>query len=252
MEYTVNRLAALAGVTVRTLHWYDKIGLLHPCRVTDAGYRLYGPREVDALQSILFYRALDVPLRQIAVLLEAPPSGRMAALEGHRAALLEKRAQLDALLATLDKTIEQEEGKRTMTDKEKFEGFKRRLIEDNEAQHGREVREKYGDSAADASNAQLMGLTQQQYDAMQALEAQLRTALAAAVRAGLNPAGEEGARIAALHREWLGFTWPTYSKQAHRGLAEMYVADERFTAYYDGEVPGCARFLRDAIAHYTE
>ena len=103
MEYTVNGLARLAGVSVRTLHWYDEIGLLRPARVTEAGYRMYGPDEVDALQSILFYRALGVPLKQIGALMADASAGRLAALQSHRAALLCRRAQLDALLATLDK-----------------------------------------------------------------------------------------------------------------------------------------------------
>ena len=79
MEYTVNGLARLAGVSVRTLHWYDEIGLLRPARVTEAGYRMYGPDEVDALQSILFYRALGVPLKQIGALMADASAGRLAA-----------------------------------------------------------------------------------------------------------------------------------------------------------------------------
>ena len=159
MEYTVNGLARLAGVSVRTLHWYDEIGLLRPARVTEAGYRMYGPDEVDALQSILFYRALGVPLKQIGALMADASAGRLAALQSHRAALLCRRAQLDALLATLDKTILTEEGKCAMTDAEKFEGFKQKLVAENEAEYGTEARGKYGDMAVDASNARLMGLS---------------------------------------------------------------------------------------------
>lgn len=251
MEYTVNGLARLAGVSVRTLHWYDEIGLLRPARVTEAGYRMYGPAEVDALQSILLYRALDVPLKKIGALMADTSAGRLAALEGHRTALLMRRAQLDALLTTLDKTILTEEGKCTMTDAEKFEGFKQKLVDENEAQYGAETREKYGDAAVEASNAKLMGLSPEQYDAMQAVGAQINAALTAAVRAGEAPGGPEGRRIAGLHKQWLCYTWPKYTPQAHRGLAEMYVADERFTAYYDAETPGCAAFLRDAVAAFT-
>ena len=237
MEYTVKQLAGLAGVSVRTLHYYDEIGLLPPARVTQAGYRLYGPAQVDALQSILFYRALGVPLKQIGALMADASAGRLAALQSHRAALLCRRAQLDALLATLDKTILTEEGKCAMTDAEKFEGFKQKLVAENEAEYGAEARGKYGDTAVDASNAKLM--------------ARINAALAAAVRAGEAPDGPEGRRIAGLHKQWLCFTWPKYTPKAHLGLAEMYVADERFTAYYDAETPGCAAFLRDAVAAFT-
>ena len=243
MEYTVNGLARLAGVSVRTLHWYDEIGLLRPARVTEAGYRMYGPDEVDALQSILFYRALGVPLKQIGALMADASAGRLAALQSHRAALLCRRAQLDALLATLDKTILTEEGKCAMTDSEKFEGFKQKLVAENEAEYGAEARGKYGDTAVDASNAKLMGLSPEQYGEMQKLSARINAALAAAVRAGEAPDGPEGRRIAELHKQWLCFTWPKYTPKAHLGLAEMYVADERFTAYYDAETPGCAAFF---------
>ena len=92
MEYTVNGLARLAGVSVRTLHWYDEIGLLRPARVTEAGYRMYGPDEVDALQSILFYRALGVPLKQIGALMADASAGRLAALQSNGAAALPARA----------------------------------------------------------------------------------------------------------------------------------------------------------------
>lgn len=250
-EYTVSELGKLAGVSVRTLHWYDEIGLLRPQTVTQAGYRLYGAAQVDALQSILFYRTLGVPLKKVAALLAASAQNRAEALQSHRNALLAQRAQIDALLTTLDKTILAEKGEIAMTDKEKFEGFKQQLVDENEAKYGKEVRGKYGDETVDASNAKMMNLTAEQYQAMQTLGADINAALAAAVRAGEAPAGSEGQRIAAMHKEWLGYTWPKYTKQAHAGLAQMYVADERFTTYYDTEVKGCAQFLCDAVAAFT-
>lgn len=250
-EYTVSELAKLAGVSVRTLHWYDEIGLLRPQTITQAGYRMYGAAQVDALQSILFYRALGVPLKQVAALLAANAQSRAQTLQSHRSALLARRTQIDALLTTLDKTISAEKGEIAMTDKEKFEGFKKQLVEENEAKYGKEVRGQYGDEAVDASNAKMMNLTGEQYQAMQALGADINTALAAAVQAGEDPKGAEGRRIAALHKAWLGYTWPKYTKQAHAGLAQMYVADERFTAYYDAAEKGCAQFLCDAVAAFT-
>lgn len=131
--------------------------------------------------------------------------------------------------------------------KESFEAFKKQTVEENEARYGTEIREKYGDEAVDASNAKLMGLSETEYLTWTALGAQIQTSLEQAVRAGVDPAGEAGAAIASLHRKWLSYTWKRYSPRAHCGLAEMYVADERFTAHYDSAVPGCARFLRDAI-----
>lgn len=134
-----------------------------------------------------------------------------------------------------------------MEDKAKFEGMKRDLVERSEREHGTEVRERWGDSAADAANRKMLNLSEAEFDRFQALAAQINTELESAVKAGLDPSGEAGQRIYQLHREWLGFTWNFYTPEAHRGLAEMYVADERFRSHYDGNVTGCAAWLRDAI-----
>lgn len=252
MEYTVKALAELAGVTPRTLRWYDQKGLLKPRRTTEAGYRLYGPEEVDRLQAILFYKELGLELEAVREILDAPGFDRLAALQSHLAALEARRQRLDALILTVEKTIDEAKGGTPMSDKEKFEAFKRRAVEANEERYGKEVREKYGDKAAEGSNAKLLSMTEEEHRQWKALEEEILSALAAAVRSGEDPAGAEGRRIAELHRRWLCCTWTAYTPQAHRGLAELYTADARFTAYYDREVPGCAAFLRQAVQAYTE
>lgn len=252
MEYTVKALAELAGVTPRTLRWYDQKGLLRPRRTTEAGYRLYGPEEVDRLQDILFYKELGLGLEAVRELLDAPGFDRLAALQSHLTELEARRERLDALILTVEKTIDEAKGGRPMTDKEKFEAFKRRAVEANEEQYGEEIREKYGPEAVEASNSRILSMTEEEHGQWRALEAEILSALAAAVRDREDPAGPEGRRIAELHRRWLSCTWTAYTPQAHRGVAELYTADERFTAYYDKEVPGCAAFLRDAVRAYTE
>ena len=252
MEYTVKALAELAGVTPRTLRWYDQKGLLRPRRTTEAGYRLYGPEEVDRLQNILFYKELGLGLEAVRELLDAPGFDRLAALQSHLAELEARRERLDALILTVEKTIDEAEGGRPMTDKEKFEAFKRRAVEANEEQYGEEIREKYGPEAVEASNSRILSMTEEEHGQWRALEAEILSALAAALRSGEDPAGPEGRRIAELHRRWLSYTWTAYTPQAHRGVAELYTADQRFTVYYDKEVPGCAAFLRDAVRAYTE
>ena len=251
MEYTVKALAALAGVTPRTLRWYDQKGLLKPRRLTQAGYRLYGPEEVNRLQAILFYKELGLELSAIRALVDAPDFDRLAALQSHLTELESRRQRLDALILTVRKTIDEAAGGSKMSDKEKFEAFKRRAVEANEAKYGREIREKYGDAQVDRANANVLALSEEEYAQWKALGEEIQSALAAAVRAEQDPAGQEGRRIAGLHRRWLSYSWETYTPQAHRGLGELYTADQRFTAYYDREVPGCAAFLRDAIRAYT-
>ncbi|WP_300411496.1 MerR family transcriptional regulator [uncultured Oscillibacter sp.] len=252
MEYTVKALAELAGVTPRTLRWYDQKGLLRPRRTTEAGYRLYGPEEVDRLQDILFYKELGLGLEAVRELLDAPGFDRLAALQSHLTELEARRERLDALILTVEKTIDEAKGGRPMTDKEKFEAFKRRAVEANEERYGEEIRRKYGPEAVEGANTKLLSMTEEEHGQWRALEAEILSALAAAVRDREDPAGPEGRRIAELHRRWLSCTWTAYTPQAHRGVAELYTADERFTAYYDKEVPGCAAFLRDAVRAYTE
>lgn len=252
MEYTVLKLGQLAGVSTRTLRYYDEIGLLKPGRITESGYRVYGEREVDALQQILFYRELDMSLTDIKAILSSPSFDRLGALNSHLAALKKRRERLDRLIGSVEKTIAHEKGSMKMSDKEKFDAFKKDLVRENEQKYGREIREKYGDQAVNESNAKMMGLSQEDYDRMQSLAQQLTQGLEQAVLSGADPAGETGLRLAQLHREWLSFTWKQYSKEAHLGLADMYVQDERFTAYYDKQVKGCAAFLREAIAAYVK
>lgn len=251
MEYTVKALADLAGVTPRTLRWYDRIGLLKPLRTTEAGYRLYGPKQLDRLQDILFYRELGLDLASIRTILDDPAFDRQAALQSHLTELKDRRARLDELILTVQRTIDNIKGGTKMTDQEKFDAFKRRVVAANEAAFGQELRQRYGDEEADRANACVLALTQEEYEAWKALGGEIHAALAAAVGAGADPAGPEGQRIAQLHRRWLSYSWEAYTPQAHAGLAELYVSDPRFTAYYDREVSGCAAFLRDAVRAYT-
>jgi len=251
MEYTVQKLARIAGVSARTLRYYDQIGLLRPVRINSSGYRIYGETEVDALQQILFYRAMDVDLNTISRIMNAGDFNRLDALQAHRESLTRKRAQLDTLIATLDKTISSMKGETTMTDKEKFEGFKHDKIEENEKKYGKEIREKYGDGTVDRSNRKFMNMTQEQYNRANALAEGIAEALKQAMTRGDAASSELAQQAADMHRQWLSLYWDTYTHEAHAGVAQMYVDDERFTAYYDKEIPGTAAFLRDAVRIYT-
>mgnify|MGYP000919091654 FL=1 len=137
-----------------------------------------------------------------------------------------------------------------MPDKDKFRGFMRELVDENEAKYGTEARQKYGEEIVSASNAKVRGMTQKQYEESARSAAEIQQTLKAALKTG-DPAGPLAQKAAELHRQWLGFWWDSYSREAHAGLAQMYVDDERFTAYYDKDQPGTAAFLRDAILIYT-
>lgn len=250
MEYTVKELGDLAGVSGRTLRYYDQIGILKPARINSSGYRIYGQQEVDKLQQILFYRELGISLDHIKKIVNSPSFDSITALREHREKLLAKRRQIDMLIVNVEKTIASEEGRIVMSDKEKFQGFKEKLIEENEKKYGKEIREKYGNEAVEKSNKAFKNMSKENYDKMTGLEKEIKEVLAEAFKTG-DPASELAQKAADLHKQWISMAWGQYSKEAHAGLAQMYVEDERFTAYYDKEQPGTAQFLRDAIYIYT-
>lgn len=251
MEYTTQMLAKLSGVSTRTLRYYDEIGLLAPAGRRDSGYRFYGEKEVDALQQILFYRELGLELSEIQEILDSPDYDRKGALKEHLKKLKAKRNRIDMLITNVTKTIKKEEGKITMTDTEKFQGLKKEMIEKNEKQYGAEVREKYGDESVNESNAKLMRLTEPEYKAMEQLGNEIKRTLEDAVTNGISPKSETGEKVKEMHKEWLSYTWTSYSKEAHIGLVQMYTADERFQKYYDEDVAGCAEFLKEAVEQYA-
>ena len=251
MEYTVQKLSQLAGVSTRALRYYDEIGILKPARINSSGYRIYGHEEVNKLQQILFYRELGVSLENIKEIITSPNFDSTNALKEHREKLLAKKNQLDMLIANVDKTIAEVEGRIIMSDKEKFEGFKEKLIKDNEEKYGTEIRQKYGDAVIDTSNEKFRNMSKEKYAEYEQLEKNVLKTLKAAF-ATKDPASDLAQKAADLHRTWLSYSWNSYSKEAHAGLAKMYVEDERFTQYYDKDQPGLAAFLRDAILIYTK
>lgn len=250
MEYTIKDLARMAGVSTRTLRYYDEIGVLKPARINSSGYRIYGQTEVNRLQQVMFYRELGMSLEKIGELVTRPSFNVVEALREHREKLLEKKEQLDVLLQNVEKSIAAAEGRSKMSDQEKFEGFKQKMVEENERKYGREARQKYGDDAVNKANEKVMGMSPEQYEDVTKLAAEVMETLRAAFRTG-NPSGPLAQKAADLHRQWLCYYWGSYSKEAHAGLAQMYVDDARFTKYYDQEQPGTAAFLRDAILVYT-
>jgi len=252
IEYTINTLAKMAGISTRTLRYYDEINLLKPCRINSSGYRIYGEVQVDILQQILFYRALGIGLSEINALLHSPSFNRLEALKGHLGALKEKQKQIGQLIDNVNKTILKEEGKMKMSDKEKFEGLKTKLVQENEKKYGKEIRNKFEEDTIKESHRKFMNLSAEEYHKMEQLGKSINQLLEKAVAQKEAPEGESGQQIARMHKEWLSFTWSKYSNEAHAGLVQAYVDDERFTAYYDGSVKGCAKFLKDCVLAYIQ
>lgn len=243
----------MSGISTRTLRYYDQIGLLCPARVSSNGYRVYGQCEVDLLQQILFYRELGVQLEEIGHILNSPDYDKEKALTGHLSALLQRKSQIEMLINNVSKTISTLKGETIMSDKEKFEGFKQKLVEDNETAYGKEIRAQFGNAAIDASNAKVKGMSEEQWGKAETLRTEYEGLLKTALEQD-DPASDTAQKACALHKEWLCMFWQddAYSKEAHKALAQGYVDDERFTAYYEKITPGCAAFLRDAISIYCQ
>lgn len=249
--YTVQQLARLAGVTTRALRYYDKIGLLPPARVGQNGYRLYGHDQVEALQQILLYREMGLPLQAIRPLLGASRQERQAALQRQLAALQAEQQRLGALICTVEKTICTLKGEDTMTDQERFRGLKRELLAENERRYGDELRQRYDAKALAGAGQKLQAMDEAAWQQAQALEEEIRALLAqlAPQGAAALPGDPRAAQLVALHRRWLCCHWPDglYTPAVHRGMADLYETDPRFAAYYDRAAPGGCAVLCAAI-----
>lgn len=250
MEYTIKKIANLSGVSARTLRFYDEIDLLKPARVNSSGYRIYGQNEVNRLQQILFYREMDLKLEKIKEILDNPDFDVEQALMEHQEKLMAKRQEIDRLLASVQQTMKYYKGEIEMSDQEKFTAFKEQKVAKNEAKYGKEIREKYGEETVERSNKKYLNLTEEQMQEMAETEVQLFEKIGIYLE---QPEIESDVakEIFRLHKKWLSYTWPTYSAEAHKGLGMMYIADERFTAYYDEKHAGAAQALNDAIQYYA-
>lgn len=252
MEYTIKKLAEMAGISTRTLRYYDEIGLLKPCRVSSSGYRIYGEKEVDVLQQILLYRSMDIKLEEIQNIISDSSFDICQSLIEHRKHLISRRNQLDQLILTVERTIEYKKGEISMSNKEKFQGLKKERLEENERKYGKEIRDKYGRETVEASNNKFMNMSEEDFNKMNKVEEDIINGLREVVKTS-DLESNTAKEIYENHKKWLSFTWPSYSKEAHVGLAEMYVADERFAKYYNDKAgEEVVNTLRDIIVRYAK
>lgn len=247
--YTIRQMAEIAGVSARTLRYYDSIGLLKPAFTNEAGYRFYGEREIDLLQQILFYRERGMDLQNIHDIIYKEDFDIMAAMEDHLKELKTKRKHMDSLICLVERSILSMKGEKQLTDIEKFQAFKENVVRKHEEMYGEEARKMYGDDEIDAAQQKILHMSQEEYERFQSLGNEIKERLKEAVQNDISPESEEGGRIVALHKEWSGMTWKKYTEEAHKAIANMYIMDERFRAYYDAEVSGCAEFLEKAVRY---
>lgn len=253
MEYTIKKLAEMAGVSARTLRYYDEIGLLTPCRINSSGYRIYGQKEVDLLQQILLYRAMDLKLEEIQQIISKPNFDISLALRQHHQELISRRKQLDQVILTVEKTLAYHKGEIEMSNTEKFEAFKKDKLDQNEAKYGKEIRDSYGENAVEASNQKFMKLNEEDFKKLTAIENEMFVSLEEVIKTK-DLQSDAAKSVYEKHKAWLSFYSPApYQREYHTGLAEMYVADERFAKYYNERAgEEAAKTLRDIIVEYAK
>ncbi|WP_071131032.1 MerR family transcriptional regulator [Enterococcus timonensis] len=251
MEYTTDKLAQLSGVSSRTLRYYDQLGLLKPKRIASNGYRIYGQKEVDLLQQILFYKRLNLPLEKIKEAIYAPDFNFSSALNAHKATLLAQQEEIARLLLTIDDTLAYHKGEKKMQDNEKFAALKAEKLAENEEKFGQEIRNKYGKETIEKSNEKFHNLSQADVEKMTALEETLWEQLEQVAKT-VDYHGAAAKLAYQAHRDWLKFSWPTYTIEAHRGLVEMYLSDERFKKYYDQHGENFAQILHNVVFAQTD
>lgn len=247
--YKIKELAQWGGVSIRTLHHYDQIGLLKPEQTGDNGYRYYSDQSLERLQQILFFKELGFSLREIQAILDHPAFDRASALRAQYELLAKQKQRLETMMQTVQQTLQSLETGQKLKIKEMFQNMSKKAIEDHKQKYAQEVKERWGQTDAYQQSQKKTA----QYSAADWERIQTRTqGIYQQIVAGMNlgpEAPEVQAAVADL-RQSISDYYYDCSPEIFKGLGEMYVADARFTAYFEKIQPGLATFLSQAIAHY--
>lgn len=238
----INEVAKLTGITVRTLHYYDEIGLLMPSETTEAGYRIYDEESLTTLQQILFFRELDFSLSDIKQIMTNPDYDKAEALRNHKELLLKKRSRIDGLITLLEHTIK---GEKTM----EFKEFDMADIKAYKEKYAAEVNERWGQSEAyKESEKKIAAYNEQQWKAINEEGAEILKAF------GDNRStAPDNELVQKLVERWQAYITNHFyecKKEILACLSLMYVTDERFTKNIDENGEGTAQFMADAIEIY--
>ncbi len=240
----INEVAKLAGITVRTLHYYDEIGLLKPMEIGSGGYRVYGEKELETLQQILFFKELDFPLGEIKEIMTNPAYNKAEALGNHRELLIEKRDRLNGLISLVENTLK---GEKNMS----FKEFDTINIEENRKKYAKEIKERWGTTKAYAeSEKKTSSYNKEQWGMLNDEGSAILKEFSNNM--DLQPNSEE---IQGLVKKWQDYITKNFyncTKEILSCLGIMYTEDKRFTENIDKNGQGTAQFISDAIAVYCK
>lgn len=250
-NYSVKKLSALAGVSIRTLHIYDQTGLLKPVFRTEARYRMYGEKELLRLQQILFYKELDFSLQEICNILDDPDFDLTQALESHKRALYARKQRIDTLLETLDKTIIKLKENKIMNHEELYEGLPKEKAE----AYRNEAIEKWGSEKVEHSEKTLKKMGKEGLKALFKESEAIREALVSLIHH--NPEGAEVQFQIERHYQNIRKFWGTAGSsdaqaEAYAGLGQLYVDDPRYTEVNGQTNPEFALFMSKAMRFFAD
>lgn len=246
MEWSTHQVVEATGMTSRTLRHYDQIGLLPPTRIGVGGLRYYDQLALVRLQRILLLRELGMPLDEIADLLDGQTSD-VDALREQRKRLVIEHDRIDTQIRSVDATIAGLQTGETIMPQNMFQGF-------DHTKYDAEVRERWGDGAADRSDAWWSGLGAEGQEQFRQQMDELNAAWDEVIASGMEPDSESAQQMAARHVEWLGASMPReqLTKGMVKGITQMYVDDDRFAVHYARVSPAGPQFVRDAVHHWAD
>jgi MerR family transcriptional regulator, multidrug-efflux activator len=248
--FRVKEVANLTGVSVKTLHHYDKIGLLKPENVTDAGYRLYSDRDLERMQQILFFREMDFTLQEIKDILDRPDFNREDSLKKHKELLLKKKKRLDGIIRTVEKTIKSIEGGYQMEEKDMFKGFDMKEIQEHQKKYSEEAKARYGKEEVEKVEKKTADYTSEDWENIQAKTEEIYQRLIAGME--YSPDDQAVQQAVGDWRQLITDHYYDCTIDIYRGLGDLYVDDPRFTKNIDKYQQGLAVFFKKAIHHYCD
>jgi DNA-binding transcriptional MerR regulator len=244
MSWTVGEVARLSGITVRTLHHYDRIGLVRPSGRTSAGYRDYDVHDLDRLQQVLVYRELGFPLEEVATLLDDPDADPAAHLRRQHRLLRERLAHTRAMVAAVEKEMEARQMGISLTPEERFEVFGGDFSDEYQA----EAEERWGNTEAwTQSQRRTAAYSKADWLRIKAEADDVQQRFAAVMRSGAAADSATAMDVAEEHRQHITRWFYDCPPEMHAGLGRMYVEDERFTDTYERTAPGLAQYVSTAV-----
>lgn len=247
MAYTVTKLAKISGVSVRTLHWYDEVGLLKPAYYGDNGYRYYEEEQLLTLQQILFFRELGFELKQIQKVLKRGDFDKIVALSSHRQVLEKNLKRTRKLIKTIDKTIEHLKGNKKMKEQDMYYGFSK----EKQAEYEKQLIDRFGNKVEKAiaeSKQKVKNWSKADWNSSakecEAICQQLVKLI------GKSPESKEVQEVINLHYQWLKKFW-TPDRESYAGHGQ-FILESDLKKAYDVHHPELAKFISEAIQIYAE